>query len=314
MNNTVSPYLLNAEVVTPTGMNRDIALSVAKADLGRFNQVSQADQQRYTYAKADFLSAEDLAQRLVEMVIIVANALLSPLPSMCKPMPLLVNIPAALAPHHFQKLLEKSELFNQLSIITVTQQSGASVIAHALQLLTQQDIVLCIAVDSLVANLDALIADATVFCQTNPWGIIPSEGSAGMILCSKNLVDTLALRPVAKLEYFDIERQVLDRRAMMRLVRKASAWHPTLGKVYSNMTNSRHDSEDYGFALGARIEIFNQPQQPFLINELWGTLGVSSALALLAVFAAEHPDSELASLLMFEQNGDRAILAMTRCG
>lgn len=36
------------------------------------------------------------------------------------------------------------------------------------------------------------------------------------------------------------------------------------------MTNLRAHSEDYGFALGAKAERFINPEQPLLINELWG--------------------------------------------
>ena len=54
------------------------------------------------------------------------------------------------------------------------------------------------------------------------------------------------------------------------------------------MHNSRDHTEDYGFALGARAEKFDNPQQPFLINDLWGTLGQASSLALLCSFTQVH--------------------------
>lgn len=315
MNPSFARFILSAQVITPTGMNLDIALSVAKADLGRFNLLEDdGGGQGYTYANADFLKAGTAHQRRIEMITTLASALLIPLTRDLKPLPLLLSVPGSSQDKlNLHNALEQNPALKGISSIKITHEGGASFVHDALQLLDTHDLVLCIAVDSLFENIPLLIADSILFSKDNPWGLIPSEGGAGVIFVKKNMVDTLALSPLAKVEYFDIERGAIDRRAMMRLVRRASKSVPFFGPVYSNMTNSRAQTEEYGFALGARGALFTHPEEPYLINGLWGALGGGSALALLSVFVAEHTDPTPGSLLMFEPNGDRAMLILSRC-
>ena len=314
MNATFGRFILSAEAITPSGMNLDISLCVAKADLGRFDKLKSDDPlQGYTAAKIDFLKEGSALERHIEMITTLGLALLSPLISALKPLPLFLSVPDAFDARRIKKSLENNPLLTGLGDIKITHEGGARFVFEALQLLDTHDILMCIAVDSLFENSETYISDATLFSGNNPWGIIPSEGGAGVIFVKKNRVDVLKLKPLAKLEYFDIEKDSKDRRAMMRLVRKASKSVPFFGSVYSNMTTSRQDSEDYGFALGTKGELFTNPQEPFLINELWGTMGAGAALALLAVFTAEHRSKDPGSLLMFEQNGDRGFLNLRRC-
>lgn len=79
------------------------------------------------------------------------------------------------------------------------------------------------------------------------------------------------------------------------------------------MTNLRAHSEDYGFALGAKAERFTHPELPMLINELWGTMGSCSSLALLAFTVKNHHFNQPSSLLMFDFNGDKGLLQLLAC-
>lgn len=313
MNTTFGRFILRAEALTPSGMNLDISLSVAQADLDCFDHRLGDEDQRYTCARAEFIEARTPAEKCIEMIIILINALVVTLPPALKPLPLLLSVPASIDKNMLQKALKMHPSFLDVSSVKITHNGGARFVQEALEYLNTQDLALCIAVDSLFDNLDTLIKEKTVFSTQNPWGIIPSEGGAGLVMAKKNVVDTFKLTPLARFEYFDMECNTQDRRAMMRLARKAALSLPSLGRVYSNMTDTRGDTEDYAFALAAKGELFTQPQQPYLINALWGTLGGGSALALLAVFTQVHTDSNLASLLMFDQNGDRALLGISRC-
>ncbi|MEF1304871.1 hypothetical protein QTO17_23645, partial [Vibrio owensii] len=87
----------------------------------------------------------------------------------------------------------------------------------------------------------------------------------------------------------------------------------SFGEVYSDMTNLRMHTEDYGFALGAKAERFTNPEQPQLINELWGTMGSSSSLALIGFTVKNHHFNQHASLLMFDFNGDKGLLQLLAC-
>ncbi|PKF50035.1 hypothetical protein [Enterovibrio nigricans] len=311
MSTTFGRYVIGAEVLAPTGMNIDLALSVAKANLGRFSQKSSDDQlHRFLYATADYLKETGYTERLCEMISTLAEKLLAPLTASIKPLPVVVSVPEHVDTSLLMRLLREHPVSKYLSTLEISSQQGAGFVLEALQSLDVHDVVLCIAVDSLVANLDNYIADFNVLCSANPWGIIPSEGGAGVVLTKKNIVDTLKLKPHAQVAYFDIEKGASDRRGMMRLVQKATKTQPKLGKVYTNMTNARDNTEDYGFALGARSAVFTHPQMPFLVNDLWGTMGGGSAMSLIAVFIAEQKETEIASLLMYELNGDRAVLCL----
>ncbi|NMT04076.1 hypothetical protein HKB22_03910, partial [Vibrio parahaemolyticus] len=94
---------------------------------------------------------------------------------------------------------------------------------------------------------------------------------------------------------------------------RASKKLTAFGEVYSDMTNLRAHSEDYGFALGAKAERFINPEQPLLINELWGTMGSCSSLALGAFAVKNHHFNQPVTLLMFDFGGDKALLQLLAC-
>ena len=61
MPNSTGRYVLGMEVMTPTGMNLDVATSVAKADLARFDQMVGKDGiERFTFATIEYTKESEL--------------------------------------------------------------------------------------------------------------------------------------------------------------------------------------------------------------------------------------------------------------
>ncbi|MGF1696319.1 hypothetical protein L4C54_11665 [Vibrio lamellibrachiae] len=313
MKNNNERYVLGADVMTSTGMNIDIALSVAKADLGLFNQkVSSKNSSRISYANIEYLEATKYEDKCAEMAEVLIESLLTKLPKPLKPIPLYISISKQLSPHEFKDKLELLESNRWISHITVVQDTGIRFFEQSLEALNKCDALMSIAIDSMHEQLDALLDDNLVLSDQNPWGVIPSEGAAGVILTKRNIIDTLKLVPQASFGQLFSEHDTSDRRSMMRLIRRASKQVSGFGRVYSDMTNMRKDTEDYGFALGARAEKFINPQRPFLINDLWGTMGNASVYALIATFIREQNSEEQASLLFFDHKGDRGLITMQK--
>ncbi|NOH72445.1 hypothetical protein F0225_14005 [Vibrio pectenicida] len=313
MSHLFGRFVLDTDVVTPMGMNLDLSLTIAKADLARFNQLQMDNGDKYTFSRMGFIESEDKPKRLIEIIDFLLTSMLNKLPKMLKPVPVFISVPESIDAAELSNWIEDSDHSKWVSKIEIFHSSGPKLIETSLQSLDNHDAIITIAADSLFCELEQLIAQSQVLGNHNPWGMIPSEGGAGVIFTRKNIIETLKLQPMAMLEYFISEPGCNDRRGMMRLVRKASSNFQHLGRVYSDMYNSRCHSEDYGFALGARAEKFDNPQQPFLINDLWGTLGQASALVLLSAFTRTHKCSDSASLLMFDTCGDRGLLKMSLC-
>ncbi|OAJ93042.1 hypothetical protein [Vibrio bivalvicida] len=314
MNGSTARYVLGMEVITPTGMNLEIAQTVAKADLARFEQLEGDDGiERFTYAKIDYTEAQTLLDKTCQLSGYILSSLLEQLPQSLKPIPLIIAVPSEVSLVKVQEWIGESTYSDFISKIDVVHSSGASFVLKAMKSLDDNDAMMCISVDSLVESLGDLIKDGKVMSTSNPWGIIPSEGGAGLIVCRRNIIETLKLKPKAKLGYLDIELGATDRRGMYRLVQRASQQIDSFGEVYSDMSNLRAHTEDYGFALGAKAERFIQPQQPHLINELWGTMGSCSSPALIAYAVKNHHFNQPTTLMMFGPDGDKAILQLLAC-
>ncbi|NVD06231.1 hypothetical protein FCU94_04815 [Vibrio sp. JPW-9-11-11] len=311
MNRSADRYVLGMELITPTGMNLEIAQTVAKADLGRFEQLEGDDGiERFTYAKIDYTKAKTVLEKTCELSGYILRSLLEQLPQSLKPIPLIIAVSREASLVKVQEWIEESSYSGFISKIDVVHSDGASFVLKAIKSLDENDAIMCIHLDSLVEVLGDLVKEGKVMSTNNPWGIIPSEGGAGLILCRRNIVETLKLKPKATLGYLDVELGATDRRGMYRLVQRASQHIESFGEVYSDMSNLRAHTEDYGFALGAKAERFVQPQKPHLINELWGTMGGSSSLALIAYAVKNHHFNQPTTVMMFGPEGDKAILQL----
>ncbi|WP_063345311.1 hypothetical protein [Vibrio jasicida] len=314
MHNSTGRYVLGMEVMTPMGMNLDISSSVAHADLARFEQIVGEDGiERFTYAKIEYTKDTELFEKTCEITSYLLDSLLMQLPRSLKPIPLLIAVPSSVSLVKVQEWLGESDYSDFLSVVQAVHASGPSFVLQAMKSLDKYDAMMCVSVDSLVSSLDSLISEAMVMSTNNPWGVIPSEGGAGLILCRRNTVETLKLNPQAQLGYIDTELNSSDRRGMFRLVQRSSKKLASFGEVFSDMLNLRAHTEDYGFALGAKAERFTYPEQPQLINELWGTMGSSSSLALVAYAVKNHHFNQPTSLLMFDFNGDKGLLQLLAC-
>ncbi|RIW01260.1 hypothetical protein [Vibrio harveyi] len=314
MPNSTGRYVLGMEVMTPTGMNLDVATSVAKADLARFDQMAGKDGiERFTFATIEYTKESELFGKTCELTAHLLDSLLVQLPRSLKPIPLLISVPTTISLAKIQEWLGESDYSDFLSVVEAVHASGPSFVLQAMKSMDKYDSMMCISVDSTVSSMQELIDDAMVMSTNNPWGVIPSEGGAGLILCRRNTLETLKLKPQAQLGYIDTELNTADRRGMFRLVQRVSKKLDSFGEVYSDMTNLRAHTEDYGFALGAKAERFIDPEQPNLINELWGTMGSCSSLALIAFTVKNHHFNHPASLLMFDFNGDKGMLQLLAC-
>ncbi|MFH4745399.1 hypothetical protein WMQ67_03765 [Vibrio harveyi] len=314
MPNSTGRYVLGMEVMTPTGMNLDVATSVAKADLARFDQMVGKDGiERFTFATIEYTKESELFGKTCELTAHLLDSLLVQLPRSLKPIPLLISVPTTISLAKIQEWLGESDYSDFLSVVEAVHASGPSFVLQAMKSMDKYDAMMCISVDSTVSSMQELIDDAMVMSTNNPWGVIPSEGGAGLILCRRNTLETLKLKPQAQLGYIDTELNTADRRGMFRLVQRVSKKLDSFGEVYSDMTNLRAHTEDYGFALGAKAERFIDPEQPNLINELWGAMGSCSSLALIAFTVKNHHFDHPASLLMFDFNGDKGMLQLLAC-
>ncbi|AMG00616.1 hypothetical protein [Vibrio harveyi] len=314
MPNSTGRYVLGMEVMTPTGMNLDVATSVAKADLARFDQMVGKDGiERFTFATIEYTKESELFGKTCELTAHLLDSLLVQLPRSLKPIPLLISVPTTISLAKIQEWLGESDYSDFLSVVEAVHASGPSFVLQAMKSMDKYDAMMCISVDSTVSSMQELIDDAMVMSTNNPWGVIPSEGGAGLILCRRNTLETLKLKPQAQLGYIDTELNTADRRGMFRLVQRVSKKLDSFGEVYSDMTNLRAHTEDYGFALGAKAERFIDSEQPNLINELWGMMGSCSSLALIAFTVKNHHFNHPASLLMFDFNGDKGMLQLLAC-
>ncbi len=304
-------YVLAADIITPLGINADTSVALAKADLGRFSMHSSPDKlQRYSYTNIEFLQAEQPFERQCELVTMLLTSLLAKIPPSLKPLPLLLSVPEFIDISAMQKWLQQSEFDAWISHSTINHQGSSQLLSTAIASLEELDALVCVSVDSIVQNFTELLAQGKVLGSDNPWGLIPSEGGAGIILSKRVIIDALKLTPLARWQFQLVEKNVQDRRGMLRLVREASKLEAHMGPIYTDMTNQRMQTEDYGFAIAGRGECFTKPQQPFLSNDLWGTTGNGSGLGLIACAVDLHRSDEPVTLFMFDKNGDRSILQL----
>ncbi|GEM75143.1 hypothetical protein [Vibrio sagamiensis] len=311
MFNSTGRYVLGCEVVTPTGMNLNVATAVSKADLGLFDQYNiHGGVERFSFTKIEYTQSQDPFEKVCELTSIILDSLLLQMPRVLKPAPLMISVPSSIPLLKMQKWLEESTYADFISLIEVFHVSGPQFLIQTLKALDKYDALMCISLDSMVESLEQLIEQQKVVSTYNPWGLIPSEGGAGLILGRRNIIETLRLKPKAEISYLDTEIETQDRRGMFRLVQRAAKKLASFGEPYTDMSNLRDHSEDYGFALGAKAERFINPEEPTLINELWGTMGSGSTLALVGFAAQYHQGHHPASLLTFDPSGDKAFIQL----
>ncbi len=315
MNNYKAGYVLAVEVISPSGMNLEISTNVAKADLALFEQKNiDEDMQQYICSQIEYTEHETFDEKLYEMVSYIVNALIEQVPKALKPIAILLNTPEETSAIKMADWLGESAHAKNISNVEIVHSSGPSFVLQTIKSMERHDSLMCISVDSLVSCMADLIDQGLVMSKSNPWGVIPSEGAAGLVLCKNNIIDTLKLSPRAQFGYLDLETNSDDRRGLLRLVQRASKRLDFFGEVFSDLTNLRLDTEDYGFAIGARAEFFLNPQQPNLINDLWGTMGRCSSIALIGYAIETHDLNEPVCLLMSDMNSDKAFLQLHRYG
>lgn len=284
--NTESRHIIASALATSSGMNLPISYAVANADLGRFsNYTSSQNDARTTVADIDYLAGETVQEKVRELVDITLRSLLAQLPENLQRLPLYLTVPDACQEHNVADWLEKGEWANHFSQIVVLHQSSIEFIHYCIQETSKHDAIMCIAVDSLLDDVEQLIEDSKVIGPDSPWGIIPAEGAAGLILTQSNVVETLNLSVESTVHYSGFDWKAKDRRGCLRLARRAASTIGDVHRIHTDMINLRAHVEDYGFALSLLNRGADGRQaQLTSVNEWWGTLGKASGLATLASF------------------------------
>lgn len=306
-------YILCSDVVVPTGFNLELARAVFDADLGYFDtKKDPADGQMKTVAQIPYLESSDDAERLIGILELVVENVLKKLTLNLKPLPLFLSIPEVVTSEVLDRWKSESPLSKYISHLQVVNESGDAFLQYVLKEITDHDAILCIAIDAPISQFDGYSEQKTLHFNQNPWGLILSEGGAGLVLTKRAVVDTLKLIPEAKVMSFVHDSHAEDGRACSRLVRKSSKQVKSFGRIYSDMTNQRFHIEDYGFAIGARSEYFPEPESVRLINDMWGYLGKASALTTLALACNEVSSEVNSTLFLFGDMKSRSIMTIEK--
>ncbi|GGK42376.1 hypothetical protein [Aliivibrio fischeri] len=304
-------YILDSDIVVPTGMNTELAIAIARADIDRFATYEDGNE-KYTVASLEFVDQTCLMTKVQETLNVLITPLLDRLHVSLKPLPLLLSVPQEISEHDLRNWIDESDFSDYLSNIKFSKNSGNAFLQECLNSLAEPDAIMCIAIDSLYEKKEALMSSRDAMSGTNPWGVLPSEGGAGMVLTKRNVLDTLKLIPQSKIVYSQFDWHSSDRRGCARLIRAASKHHDNLGPIYSDMTNQRAHTEDYGFAIGARSEVIPYAQQVTLTNEFWGTIGGGSGIATLATMNHLSSVGILSTAFLFDQNNTRSLFILNR--
>ncbi|MCG7497900.1 hypothetical protein MHO82_13600 [Vibrio sp. Of7-15] len=308
-------YILCSDVVVPTGFNLDLARAVYQADLGNFDsEKDSVDGQMKTVARIPFIAEEESVSRIFAILDMVMTNIMGKLTINLKPLPLYITLPDCITDAVLADWKEKSEFSKYISHVSLRQEKGNQFLEYALNEITDHDAILCVAIDDPIRRFDEYAQERLLFSSQTPWGIIPSEGGVGLVFTKRAVVDTLKLQPESKVDSFFIDRRADDGRACSRLARVNGKTSTNFGYIYSDMTNQRHHVEDYGFAIGARSELFPNPEAVNLINEMWGNLGDASSLTTLTLASNEVSSEMCSTLFLFGDRGTRAIMTISKYG
>jgi len=312
MINRQNVFILHSDAVLPTGMNLQLATVLAKADLGRFDaKKDESDGLNKTIGHMDFIQGKEESARIFEVLDILLNNLLNKLHRSLQPLPLLLSLPNNISKNMFDIWLAKSHHFKLISKVSLYHENGCVFIETMLNEMKNCDALISISLDNPVADFNHYAEKKELFSSSYPWGIIPSEGAAGVVLIKANLLNTLKLTAESKILGYNVDYDTTDRRGCSRLVKKHSEKTTNFGKIYSDMTNSRAHSEDYGFAIGARSECFSEPDNVTQINEFWGYLRNASALTCLALVSREISIELNATMFLFGSEKECSILNLS---
>jgi len=305
-------FILNSDAVLPTGMNLPLAVALARADLGRFDtKKDEYDGVNKTIGHMDFIQESKPSERVFSVLELLLNSLLNKLHRSLKPLPLLLSLPHSISKEMFDSWFDSSPYTVFISRVSLHHKNGCEFIETMLDEMKHCDAIISISLDNPAADFDSYAENKALFSSTYPWGVIPSEGAAGVVLVKANLLSTLKLTAESKIVDYRVDYDSKDRRGCSRLVKACSNKTNNLGKIYSDMTSSRSHSENYGFAVGARSEYFIEPDHITQVNELWGYLRNASALVCLTLASREISTELSTTLFLFNHEEECAILRLS---
>ncbi|MCL9783483.1 hypothetical protein M9194_18815 [Vibrio sp. S4M6] len=299
--------ILASEVAVPTGMNLSIAHAVSHSDLARFS-LYDFDQQAYTIAPIEYLEAGEIESRVKQLILLIIDPLLSKLPQALKPLPLLISIPHTLNQSKMLDWLEQQAFSQYISKITICYSAGIEVLQQCTGSLDSCDVTMCVCVDSVLENVESLAEQGEVLGKETPWGVIPGEGAAGIVMGKGGTIRQLKIGCESTMSYVDYDWKSDDRRGCLRLARKAKEWVKNIDAIHSDMVNLRSHTEDLGFALS----VLPNPSSVTSTNEWWGTIGSASVLATLSSFQCLPNHIQSGLVYLFDQHHARALIKLER--
>ncbi len=175
---SLEKFIIASELVTPSGMNSSISMSVAKAELSRFaSQTCPTTDNKYACASIDFIKADSLEEKWVEVTNLLLDSLLQQIPPSLKPIPMLITLPQSLKENAFRENFASSDNANLISQYEVLDcDSGPEFVDQAIKSLDRYDAVLVVGLDSLFEERLELLDAGKVLTSGVPWGVVPSEG------------------------------------------------------------------------------------------------------------------------------------------
>ncbi|MDA9556563.1 hypothetical protein N9R79_03535 [Vibrio sp.] len=347
--------IVSAEAVTPNGFDLDMSLSLSKAKVSPFTQGHhQKTHQKYTYAHAEFIKDDGLENEsydsddpesdskrlhtlLVDLEHVLKSQLLTQLQSVANEtnrhpinqfqLPLLIGVPERVDIPHLRSLLQQTLSPTLYSQLIIEPFGGVQLLSLALTLQAQYSALMVISVDSLLCFQEALVDRQLVLSKSSSWGMIPSEGAAGVVLMSSTYRHALGLPPCpmidvalfsepgsrGSMDLLKLARQIKKQR---REVKKDM----TFGYLVSDKTGLYQDEESYGFFMGAMAQHCDRRIPPMMLEKYWGTIGQASCCSVLAVIwyelnqmSTERLPGETSTYtgLLFNADGRKGIISLS---
>ncbi|WP_413111686.1 hypothetical protein [Thaumasiovibrio sp. DFM-14] len=311
-------YILASDVAT--GLAPFCALSAALAEAGISGYQSRTmDGCRTSVVTcpASYINSEG-TQRLFDLLDITLGNLLSQIPKLLKPIPLMLNLPAGVQRQHAVDWLNGSGKESEVTLLAVLQRSSSAFLSETLQNIKSRDALLALAVDSPLMRIEEY-RPTLLHSRDTPWGVICGEGAAGVVLAKPNTLENLKVSASHKLDWFGYA-SAKEGAPLRKLLRYVDAQPQAVKVAITDRPLSRPENEEMGMAFTYSSAISARSCQHFMTQEYWGDLGQASALASLSLATqlskknasmvygeVKTQPSQRAMTLQFDSDGGRAI-------
>jgi 3-oxoacyl-[acyl-carrier-protein] synthase-1 len=299
-------HVVSVGAITPLGSSAALSFAAVHARLSRTRLEDGDDGVSYHRAVVDALPAE--LSRLGRLKALLASALedaLAPLPalqarsaSLPRAIPLWLALPEGV--RSAEVCAERSEFGTAMwPVVTLSGgrasgllalQAAASAIAQG-----QHELALVAGVDvqSDKESVAALALAGRLLTDDNPWGIVPSEGAAALLLMSSRLLARLGLVSLGVIEAVAASRDDAQQRGVPCIGEGLSqACHGVLdsarqqaraAEIYGDLNGERAQADEWGYSaprLAQRCREVTDAQMPAL---WWGDQGHATGTLLVSL-------------------------------